>query len=48
MSFAVEYRSDGPLRERLQADPFQFLRDRVVVLAWRAGLEARHLLHQFR
>ena len=38
----------GSLRERFQTNAVQFFRDLVVVLAWRAGLEARHLLHQFR
>ena len=38
----------GPLRQGFQADAFQFLRDAVVALAGRAGLEARHLLQQFR
>ena len=38
----------GPLRQGLQADAFQFLRDVVVVLPGRAGLEARDLLQQFR
>ena len=38
----------GSLRQGFQADALQFLRDGVVELARRAGLEARHLLHQFR
>ena len=38
----------GSLRQGFQADAVQFLRDAVVELAWRAGLEARHLLQQFR
>ena len=41
MSLAVVYRSDGPLRQGLQADAFQFLGDRVVDLPGRASLDAR-------
>ena len=38
MSLAVLYRSDARFDERLQADPFQFLGDRVVDLAGRTRL----------
>jgi hypothetical protein len=38
----------GALRQGFQANAVQFLRDAVVVLPRRAGVEARHLLHQLR
>ena len=37
MSLAVVYRSDARFDERLQADPFQFLGDRVVDLTGGRG-----------
>ena len=47
MSFAVDVPLRGALGERFQANAVQFSRDLVVILAWRAGLKARHLLHHF-
>ena len=46
--FARRVAFRGPLRQGFQTNTVQFLRHALVVLARRAGLKARHLLHQFR
>ena len=48
MSLAVRVPLGRPLRQRLQADAFQFLGDRVVDLARRASLGGGDLLDDFQ
>ncbi len=45
MSRPVLYRSDGPLGQRLEADPLELAGDGVVDLAERARLGGRDLVH---
>ena len=47
MSLAVLYRSDARFEHRLQADAFQFLGDRVIDLARRAGFRRGDQVQQF-
>ena len=42
------YRSEARFGERLEADAFQFLRNRIVPLPGRTDLDGRDLLQQFR
>ena len=48
MSLAVRVPLRRPLRERLEADPLQFLGDRVVDLPGWASLSLGHLLDDLR